>query len=111
MKDYIVPKINNQTHARIQGFLPGGFRPNCQKTALTTFFLLVLNLFYRRCPMVISKKTIIFQGFIGGPTFSGGGSIFFKGESNANFYRNPYLYIKTCDFPGGGGGFGPLIPL
>ena len=60
--------------------------------------------------MVISKKTIIFQGFIGGPTFSGGGSIFFKGESNANFYRNPYLYIKTCDFPGGGGGSDPLSP-
>ena len=41
--------------------------------------------------MVISKKTIIFQGFRGG----GGGNIFqtessfFQGGLNANFYRNP----------------------
>ena len=49
--------------------------------------------------MIISKKTIIFQGFRGGPTFSrwgptfstggGGGSNFFKGGLNANLYRNP----------------------
>ena len=32
-------------NARIQEFLPGGSRPDCQKTALTCFFL-VLNLFY-----------------------------------------------------------------
>ena len=33
--------------------------------------------FYRGCPMVISKKTIIFKGFRGGPTFSrGGGQLF-----------------------------------
>ena len=32
------------THARIQEFLPGGSRPDCQKTVLTCF--LVLNLFY-----------------------------------------------------------------
>ena len=53
----------------------GGSRPDCQKTALTTFFSspqLILQ-FYRGCPMVISKKTIIFQGFRGGPTFSRGG--------------------------------------
>ena len=29
--------------------------------------------FYRGCPMVISKKTIIFKSFRGGPTFSRGG--------------------------------------
>ena len=44
--------------------------------------------------MVISTKTIIFQGFRGGPTFSregGGRSNFFQGGGpNANFYRNPY---------------------
>ena len=34
--------------------------------------------------MVISKKTIIFQGFRGGPTFSrGGGSNFSQGGPNA----------------------------
>ena len=32
-------------HAQTQDFLPGGFRPDCQKTALTAF-VLVLNLFY-----------------------------------------------------------------
>ena len=45
--------------------------------------------------MVISKKSIIFQGFRGsnifqggggGPTFSRGGG----GVPSANFYRNPY---------------------
>ena len=39
--------------------------------------------------MVISKKTIIFQGFRGGPTFSRGGPAFSRGGPNANFYRNP----------------------
>ena len=52
--------------------------------------------FYRGCPMVISKKTITFQGFRGGPTYSRGGGggvqLFPGGEGgpNANFYRNPY---------------------
>ena len=51
--------------------------------------------FYRGCPMVISKKTIIFKGFRGGPTFSrgGGGQLFpwrMGGGPMGNFYRNPY---------------------
>ena len=42
--------------------------------------------------MVISKKTIIFKGFRGGPTFSrGGGQLFsMEGGPMGNFYRNPY---------------------
>ena len=45
--------------------------------------------------MVISKKTIFFQGFRGGSKFSKGGSNFFQGGGgggvpSANFYRNPY---------------------
>ena len=33
--------------------------------------------FYRGCPMVISKKTIIFKGFRGGSNFfKGGGQLF-----------------------------------
>ena len=42
--------------------------------------------------MVISKKTIIFQGFRGVTTFSrgGGGVQLFQGGLNANFYRNGY---------------------
>ena len=43
--------------------------------------------------MVISKKSIIFQGFRGSNIFQGGGgSKFFQGGGgpSANFYRNPY---------------------
>ena len=60
-----------------------GSRPDCQKTGLTTFFSHQLILqFYRGCPMVISKKTIIFR-------FQRGSNIFLGGP-NTNFYRNPY---------------------
>ena len=69
-------------HARIQEFSSGeggGGPGQSDKRALTTFFL-VLSLFYSR-KWLISKKTIIFQGSWGGPTFSrgGGGSNFFRG--------------------------------
>ena len=46
--------------------------------------------------MVISKKTIIFQSFRGGLTFSRVGQNFSRGGGgggggpNANFYRNSY---------------------
>ena len=65
------------SHARIQEFLPGGgSRPDCQKTALTTFFF-ILNFFDSFTVVYkwfVSKKPIIFQGFRGGPpTFSRGG--------------------------------------
>ena len=49
--------------------------------------------FYRGCPMVISKKSIIFKGFRGGPTFSRGEGNFFHGGGGGpmgTFYRNPY---------------------
>ena len=62
--------------------------------------------------MVISKKTIIFQGFRGGPTFSrvGGGSNFFQGGGVSNFFQGggfqmlisiethitPLSWIRTC---------------
>ena len=67
-----------------------GSRPDCQKTALTTFFfLLVLNLFYSYSVVYqwfISKKTIIFQGFrAGGPTFSSvGGPAFSRRGGGAS---------------------------
>ena len=38
----------------------------------------------------ISEKTLIFQGFGGGPTFSKEGPTFSMVSPNANFYRNPY---------------------
>ena len=41
--------------------------------------------------MVISKKTIIFQGFREVPTITRGGGVqLFQGDPNANFYRNRY---------------------
>ena len=64
-----------------RNFCQGGSRPDSQKTILTCVFL-VLNLFYsfyRGCPMVISKKTIIFHGFRRGTTFARGVQLFFRG--------------------------------
>ena len=57
--------------------------------------------------MVISKKTIIFQGFrgvqlfpgVGGGGGGGGGSNFFQGGPNAYFYKT----LITCDFTREGG--------
>ena len=62
----------------------GGGPSQSDKKALTTFFL-VLSLFYSR-KWLISKKTIIFQGSRGGPTFSRGGRTFSGvGGSNCLF--------------------------
>ena len=47
--------------------------------------------------MVISKKTIIFQGFRGGPTFSRGGPAFSRGVQMLISIETH----QTCDFPGG----------
>ena len=55
--------------------------------------------------MVISKKTIVFQGFRGGTTFARGVQLF-PGGPNANFYRNPY----NVSFSREGGGSGSPIP-
>ena len=73
----------------------GGGPGQSDKKALTTVFL-VLSLFYS-CKWLISKKTIIFQGSRGGPTFSRGVQLFPGwGVPIAYSYRK---YI-TCDFPG-----------
>ena len=55
--------------------------------------------------MVSSKKTILFQGFRGSPTFSREGGV--QRGPNAYFYRNPY----NLSFSRGGGESGPLSPL
>ena len=55
--------------------------------------------------MVISKKTILFQGFRGSPTFSRGGGGGVQWGPNANFYRNPYNLSFSR------GGSGPLSTL
>ena len=66
----------------------GGVQVNLTKNLWQPFFI-VHSLFYSR-KWLISKKTIIFQGFWGGPTFS-------RGEGGSNFFR--------------GGGFQLLIPI
>ena len=67
---------------------------------------LVLSLIYR-IKWLISKKTIIFQGSRGGPTFSrGGGGPTFSRGSNCLFPIETHI---TCDFPGGSGP--PVPPL
>ena len=58
--------------------------------------------------MVISKKTIIFNRFRGGPTFSRGEGNFFHGVGGGVQWVISIETHKTCDFPGGGGG--PHIP-
>ena len=87
-------------HVRIQEFgifarggggWGGGSRSIWQKSSDKVFFFcfvfLVLRLFYW---WLISKKTIIFQGSRGGPTFSRGGPTFPGGVQLLIPYRNPY---------------------
>ena len=52
--------------------------------------------------MVISKKTITFKGFRGGPTFSrGGGQLFpWRMGGGVQWVISIETHI-TCDFPGG----------
>ena len=68
-------------------------------------FFLVLSLFFTEVKWSISKKSIIFQGFRGGPTFSRGGG---GGPTISNCIFPIETHI-TCDFPGGGGS-GPPVP-
>ena len=91
-----------------QGGGGGGSRPDSQKTALTTFFgpQFILQ-FYRGCPMVISKKTIIFprlkrvEHFPGGPNF-------FQGGRGVQMLISIETHIP-CDFQGGV--WTPYLPL
>ena len=55
--------------------------------------------------MVISKKTIIFKGFRGGPTFSRGEGNFFQG-GGVQWVISIETHI-TCDFQGGGDPISP----
>ena len=76
-------------------------------------FYLVLILFYsfqRGSNGFISEKTILilYQGPRGDPLFSRGeGPTFFQGGGgpNANFYRNPYMYLLRVRTP-----YPPLDP-
>ena len=70
-----VEDLSRRPHARIQKFSSG---PG-QSLA-----------YFTEVNWLISKKTIIFQGSRGGPTFSRGGSNFFQGVQLLIPYRNPY---------------------
>ena len=78
------------------------------KKALTTFsfffFFFFFSPYFTEVKWSISKKFIIFQGSIGGPTLSrgggGGGVQLFPGGSNCLFPIETHI---TCDFPGAGG--------
>ena len=94
-------------------FVRGGSRSVWQKKLWQRFFFffspqLILQ---QSNKWSISKKSIIFQGSRGGPTFSrgGGGPTFSKGGgSNCLFPIESHI---TCDFSGGGGGCqDPLSP-
>ena len=67
-----------------QEFLPGGSRPDCQKTALKMFFVvvLVLNLFYvlQRVSNSSFKENYNFPRFERGATFSRGVQLFQGGS-------------------------------
>ena len=82
-------------------FCQVGSRLNCQKQLWRFFFFFLspqfILQFYRGCPMVISKKTIIFQGFRGSPTFSRWGGV-------------QMLISIENHITRGGGGSGPPIP-
>ena len=88
----------------------GGVQAQRQENSLDNIFL-VLNLFYsvqRGSNGFITKKTILFQGSRGGPTFSGGGGVqpFSRGGGGVQMLISIETHI-TCDFTGVGGWGGP----
>ena len=78
---------------------------------------LVLSLFYslqRGSNGFIAEKTLLmlYQGFKGGPLFSrGGGCQTFSRGGGGQMLVSLETHIRTCYFPGGGGGSVPPIPL
>ena len=101
------------------GFLPGVSRPDCQKTAPTTFFFFFcpqLLPFYSGLLMVYFKENYNFTRFGGwgrvynifqeGPTFSRGVKVFPGGWGVQILILETH---RTCDFPEVG--CEPSIPL
>ena len=90
-----------------RNFRPGGPGQSDKKKADNFFFLFFFSssAYFTEVKWLISKKTIIFQGSRGGPTFSrggGGGSNFFQGGGGGG--TNCLFPIEThitCDIPGG----------
>ena len=85
-----------------RNFRQGGSRSILQKKALTFFVFFLSSAYLSEVKQLISKKTIIFQGSRGGPTFSRVTRVQLLIP-----YRNPYnLWFSR----GGGGGGGVRIP-
>ena len=98
-------------HARIQEFLSGGGGGGgpgqSDKKKLLTFFFFFYSpqLIFTEVKRSIAKKSIIFQGFRGGPTFSRGVQLFPGGGGGGGGGSNCLFPIEThisCDFPGRG---------
>ena len=92
-----------------RNFCQGGSRSVWQKKLRRFFFFFF---FFFSLQLILqtsnSKKSIIFQGSGGGPTFSRGVQLF-PGGSNCLFPIETHI---TCDFPGGGVGVRtPCPPL
>ena len=85
------------------GIFVRGVQVNLTKKLRQRFFLFVFffysSAYFTEVKWLISKKTIIFQGSRGGPTFSRGGGPTFSRGSNCLFPIETHI---TCDFPGGG---------
>ena len=101
----MLSRVHLAFHARIQDFRQGGGAggPGQSDKKSPDNVFLVLSLF-TEVKWLFSKKTIIFQGSRGGPTFSRGVQLF-PGGSNCLYPIETHI---TCDFPGGPD---PLTPL
>ena len=85
--------------------MPGGWgRPDCQKTALTTFLFSFKSSTYftvlQRVSNCILKKTIISQGFRRGSNIFQGRPTFSRGGGGGQMPNSIETHI-TCDFCGG----------
>ena len=91
------PWVIINLHARIQDFSSGVGGPGqSDKSSDKVFFFFFFSpqLILQKSNGQFSKKSIIFQGSRGGPTFSrGGGPTFYRGGGGVQLlitYRNPY---------------------
>ena len=91
-------------HARIQEFSSegggggGGGPGQSDKKSSDVFCFFLSSAYFTEVKWSLSKKSIIFQGSGGGPTFSRVVQLF-PGGSNCLFPIETHI---TCDFPGGG---------
>ena len=97
MKEFIQktrPGTAGHAHAQNQEFSSGGVQVSLTKKSSDNVFFFKSSAYFTEVKWSISKKSIIFQGSRGGPTFSrggGGGPTFSRGGVQLLIpYRNPY---------------------